>query len=314
MRFRRSHRTTWNSRMFSPNRQPRSYHRTGHGIVPLTCCQELNSPRVEYTPCPFRSARQWRIASRRLSNKSSFVPPTSPAACSFFVGKKDESLQPCIDYRTVNDHTVKLPYPLSLVTAALEELCGTCIFSELDMRSDYNLICIRQGNEWKTVGFITPSGHYEYRVMLYGLSNSLSVFQGFMSEVFREFLHLFVIVFIDIILIYYQNMAEYCHHVMQVLCQLRKHFLYLKLEKCEFHRPEVQILGYILSANWIQMDQGKVQPIRDWSQPQSVKELQRFLGFANFYQKLIQNFSLLSAPLTSMVHKKPKSLSWNSKA
>ncbi len=149
--------------------------------------------------------------------------------------------------------------------------------------------------------------------MPYGLSNSPSVFQEFMNEVFREFLHQFVIVYIDDILIYSRNLAEHRHHVTQVLEQLRRHHLYLKLEKCEFHRPTVQFLGYIVSTDGIQMDQGKVQAIRDWPQPQSVKELQRFLGFANFYRRFVQNFSLLSAPLTSMLRQKPKSLSWNLK-
>ncbi len=241
-------------------------------------------------------------------------PSTSPAASSFFfVGKKYGGLRPCIDYRTLNAHTVKLPYPLPLVPAALEELRGARIFSKLDLRSAYNLVRIREGNEWKT-GFITPSGHYEYQVMPYELSNSPSVFQGFMNEVFREFLHKFVIVYIDDILIYSRNLAEHRHHVTQVLEQLRKHHLYLKLKKCEFHRPVVQFLGYIVSADGIQMDQGKIQAIRDWPQPQSVKELQRFFGFANFYRRFIQNFSLLSAPLTSMLRQKPKSLSWKTEA
>ncbi len=150
-------------------------------------------------------------------------PSTSPAASSFFfMGKKDGGLRPCINYRTHNAHTVKLPYPLSLVPAALEELRGARIFLKLDLRFAYNLFRIREGDEWKTA-FITPSGHYEYQVMPYGLSNSPSVFQGFMNEVFREFLHRFVIVYIDDILIYSRNLAEHRHHVMQVLQQLRKH-------------------------------------------------------------------------------------------
>ncbi len=103
-----------------------------------------------------------------------------------------------------------------------------------------------------------------------------------MNEVFREFLHRSVIVYIDDILIYSQNLAEHRHHVKQVLEHLRKHHLYLKLEKCEFHCSTVQFLGYILSAYGIQMDQEKVQAIlrpkvqaiRDWPQPQSIKELQ----------------------------------------
>ncbi|XP_016384664.1 RNA-directed DNA polymerase homolog [Sinocyclocheilus rhinocerous] len=190
-------------------------------------------------------------------------PSTSPTASSFFfVGKKDGGLRPCIDYRTLNEHTVKLPYPLPLVPATLEELHGARIFSKLDLRSAYNLVRIREGDEWKTA-FITPSGHYTYQVMPYGLSNSPSVFQGFMNKVFRVFLHKFVIVYIDDILIYSRNLAEHCHHITQVLHQLRKHHLYLKLKKCEFHLPTVQFLGYILSADGIQMDQGKVRSICD---------------------------------------------------
>ncbi len=87
---------------------------------------------------------------------------TSPVALSFFfVGKKDGG-RPCIDYRTLNDHTVKLPYPLPLVPADLEELRGARIFSNLDLWSAYNLVCIREGDEWK-MAFITLSVHYEYR-------------------------------------------------------------------------------------------------------------------------------------------------------
>ncbi len=220
-------------------------------------------------------------------------------------------LRPCIDYRALNSQTVKLPYPLPLVPAALEELRGARIFSKLDLRSAYNLVRIREGDEWKTA-FITPSGHYEYLVMLYGLSNS--IFQEFMNEVFREFLHRFVIVYIDDILIYSRNLADHRHHVAQVLQKLRQFRLYLMLEKCEFHRPMVQLLGYIIGREGIQMDQGKVTAVAEWPTPQTIKELQRFIGFANFYSRFIKGFSLLTAPLTTLLRGKPKSLSWSSNA
>ncbi len=99
-------------------------------------------------------------------------PSTSPAASSFFlVAKKDGGLRPCIDYWALNKITVKFRYPLPLVLAALEQLRGARIFTKLDLRSAYNLIRIREGDEWKTA-FVTPTGHYEYRVMPYGLANS----------------------------------------------------------------------------------------------------------------------------------------------
>ncbi len=191
-------------------------------------------------------------------------PSTSPAASSFFfVAKKDGGLRPCIDYRVLNAHTVKFAYPLPLVPATLEELRGASIFTKLDLRSAYNLVRIRRGDEWKTA-FITPSGHYEYRVMTYGLSNSPSVFQNFMNEVFRDMLHRFVIVYIDDILIYSPNLDEHQQHVTQVLQRLRQHHLYLKLEKCEFHQSTVQFLGYVITPDGVQMDQGKVEAVRNW--------------------------------------------------
>ncbi|XP_016377873.1 RNA-directed DNA polymerase homolog [Sinocyclocheilus rhinocerous] len=149
--------------------------------------------------------------------KQEFIrPSTSPATSSFFfVGKKDGGLQLCVNYRALNSQTVKFRYPLPPVPATLEQLCGAHTFTKLDLRSAYNLIRICEGDEWKTA-FVTPSGHYEYQVMPYGLSNSPSVFQGFMNEVIREFLHRFVIVYIDNILIYSQNLAEHRQHVPSI--------------------------------------------------------------------------------------------------
>ncbi|KAI2653738.1 Transposon Tf2-11 polyprotein [Labeo rohita] len=228
-------------------------------------------------------------------------PSTSPAASSFFfVGKKDGGLRPCIDYRQLNSQIIQQPYPLPLVPAALKELRGAQVFTKLDLRSVYNLVRIREGDEWKTA-FVTPTGHCEYQVMPYGLSISPSVFQTFMNEVFREFLHRFVVVYIDDILIYSRNLAEHRQHIQQVLLKLRQHHLYLKLEKCEFHKPSVQFLGYNISAEGVLMDQGKVDAIQKWPQPNSIKELQRFLGFTNFYCRFIKGYSSITAPLTSLL-------------
>ncbi len=161
-------------------------------------------------------------------NQGFIRPSTSPAASSFFfVAKKDGGLRPCIDYRVLNDQTVKFAYPLPLVPAALEELRGACVFSKLDLRSAYNLIRIRRGDEWKTA-FVTPTGHYEYRVMPYGLSNSPSIFQNFMNEIFRDMINRFVLIYIDDILIYSPNIEEHHRHVTRVLQRLRQHYLYLK--------------------------------------------------------------------------------------
>ncbi|KAG1925598.1 hypothetical protein F2P79_025429 [Pimephales promelas] len=218
-------------------------------------------------------------------------PSTSPAAAGFFfVKKKDGGLRPCIDYRGLNDITVKYRYPLPLVPAALEQLRQAKYYTKLDLRNAYNLIRIREGDEWKTA-FSTTSGHYEYSVMPFGLSNSPSVFQAFMNDVFRDMLDRWVIVYIDDILIYSNSLEEHVQHVRSVLQRLIQFHLYAKMEKCEFHQTSISFLGYVISQDGVAMDEKKVRGVVDWPIPQTVKELQRFLGFANFYRRFIRNFT-----------------------
>ncbi|KAL0172961.1 hypothetical protein M9458_033272 [Cirrhinus mrigala] len=223
-------------------------------------------------------------------------PSTSPAASPFFfVAKKDGGLRPCIDYRALNQVTVKFSYPLPLVPSALEQLCGAQIYSKLDLRSAYNLVRIRRGDEWKTA-FITPSGHYEYL--------------NFMNTIFQEYLNRFVIVYIDDILIYSPSLSEHIGHVKLVLQKLREFTLLLKAEKCKFHVTHTSFLGYIISPTGVCMDERKVVAISSWPTPTTVKELQRFLGFSNFYRRFIKNYSQVVSPLTSLLKNKPKKLTW----
>ncbi|KAK3549488.1 hypothetical protein QTP86_002328 [Hemibagrus guttatus] len=158
---------------------------------------------------------------------------------------------------------------------------------------------------------MTPTGHYEYLVMPYGLANAPSVFQDFMHTVLREFLHKSVLVHIDDILIYSRSLAEHRWHVEEVLQRLRDYQLFLKAKKCAFHQPSVHFLGYVIDSSGVRMDEGKVAAIRDWPVPTTIKELQRFLGFANFYRRFIRGYSSLTSPLTNLLQNKPMSLTWN---
>ncbi|KAI2646333.1 Transposon Tf2-9 polyprotein [Labeo rohita] len=237
-------------------------------------------------------------------------PSTSPAAAGFFfVGKKDGGLRSCIDYRGLNNITVKFRYPLPLVPPALEQLREATIYTKLDLRSAYNLIRIKEGDEWKTA-FLTTRGHYEYQVMPYGLANAPAVFQSFINEILKEFMNKFVIAYIDDILIYSKTETEHIAHVRTVLSRLLENQLYVKAEKCEFHVHHTSFLGYLVSRQGVKMDPTKVQAVTDWPQPTTVKELQRFLGFANFYRRFICNYSAIAYPLTSLLKNKPKKLYW----
>ncbi len=209
-------------------------------------------------------------------------PSISPASAGFFfVKKKDGGLRPCIDYRALNDLTVKFCYPLPLDPAALEQLRTAKYFTKLDLRSAYNLIRIREGDEWKTA-FSTTSEHYEYLVMPFGLVNSPSVFQAFINDVFRDMLNRWVIVYIDDILIYSDSYEDHVKQVRSVLQRLLTHQLYAKIEKCEFHQTSVSFLRYVISSGGVAMDDKKVQAVIDWPQPVTLKEFQRFLGLCQF--------------------------------
>ncbi|KAK3546616.1 hypothetical protein QTP70_031231, partial [Hemibagrus guttatus] len=200
----------------------------------------------------------------------------------FFIGKKDGGLHPCVDYWGLNAIMVRYPYPLPLVPAALEQL-REAIFTKLYLRSAYNLIRIREWDEWKTA-FHTTSGHYEYLVMPYGLTNAPAVFQSLINEVFKDVLNKYVIAYIDDILIYSSSMTEHIQHVCTMLTRLLTHHLYIKAEKSEFHRSSITFLGYVISQQAVEMDQAKVLAVTGWPEPDTIKELQCFLGFANFYR------------------------------
>ncbi|XDV33933.1 hypothetical protein PO909_004169 [Leuciscus waleckii] len=227
-------------------------------------------------------------------------PSSSPAGAGFFfVGKKDGSLRPCIDYRGLNNITVKNTYPLPLMSSAFERLQGASLFTKLDLRNAYHLVRIREGDEWKTA-FNTPRGHFEYLVMPFGLSNSPAVFQALVNDVLRDMVDQFIYVYLDDILIFSSSLQEHVQHVRRVLQRLLENGLFVKAEKCEFHAQSVSFLGYIISSEGVRMDPEKVKAVVEWPIPDSRKALQRFLGFANFYRRFIRNFSQLAAPLTAL--------------
>ena len=185
-------------------------------------------------------------------------PSSSPAGAGFFfIGKKDGSLRPCIDYRGVNDITVKNRYPLPLMTSAFELLQGATVFMKLDLRNAYHLVRIREGDEWKTA-FNTPTGHWEYLVMSFGLSNTPAVFQSLVNDVLRDMINKFVFVYQDDILVFFKDPKEHNTHIRKVLQRLLKNRLFVKAEKCEFACTSTTFLGYIISAGSIGMDPEKV--------------------------------------------------------
>ncbi|KAJ8374999.1 hypothetical protein SKAU_G00055790 [Synaphobranchus kaupii] len=227
-------------------------------------------------------------------------PSSSPAGAGFFfVGKKDGSLRPCIDYRGLNQVTIRNKYPLPLINTAFEALSPAVTFTKLDLRNAYHLVRIREGDEWKTA-FNTPLGHYEYLVVPFGLTNAPAVFQSMVNDVLRDLLGRSVFVYIDDILIFSQSPQEHVRHVREVLQRLLENQLFVKAEKCSFHASTVPFLGFIIEEGSIRADPVKIKAVTEWPQPTSRKHLQQFLGFANFYRRFIRNYSSIAAPLTKL--------------
>ncbi len=238
--------------------------------------------------------------------RASSSPIGSPV---LFVKKKDGTLRLCVDYRALNAITVRNRYPLPLINNLLDQLSTAKIFSKLDLRGAYNLIRIAKGEEWKT-SFRTRYGAFEYLVMPFGLMNAPATFQNFMNDVFREYLDRFMIVYLDDILIYSSNISEHVGHVKLVLDRLKQNNLFAKLEKCVFHAPSLEFLGYVISNKGISMDKNKVEVIVNWPVPSSIKALQSFLGFGNFYRRFIASYSSLARPLFDLL-KKNAVFEWN---
>lgn len=231
-------------------------------------------------------------------------PSSSPVGAGFFfVEKKDKTLRPCIDFRGINDITVKNKYPLPLIDSAFGPLHQATVFSKLDLRNAYHLIRIKEGDEWKTA-FNTPLGHFEYLVMPFGLTNAPAVFQALINDVLRDMLNRFVFVYLDDILIFSRDLDEHVQHVRLVLKRLLENRLFVKVEKCDFHVSSVSFLGFVVEKGQLKADPAKVQAVTEWPVPSTRKHLQRFLGFANFYRRFIRNYSQVAAPLTQLTSSK----------
>jgi len=219
-----------------------------------------------------------------------------------FVKKKDGSLRLCVDWRGLNSITKKDRYPLPLIPNLLNRLCGSRIFTKIDLRGVYNLVWIAPGDKWKTA-FRTCYGSFDFLMMHFGLTNAPATFQCLMNTIFADCLDTFIVIYLDDILIFSKNPEEHWEHVREVLTRLRKNQLFAKPEKCEFSVNKTEFLGFKISPNSISMSQSKVDAILKWPTPKNLKQVQSFLGFANFYWRFVFNYSDIVIPLTRLTRK-----------
>ena len=234
----------------------------------------------------------------------------SPAGAPIlFVPKPEGRLRLCVDYRQLNKLTILDKYPLPSMSELQDRVAGATIFTKLDLKDGYHLMRIKKGDEWKTA-FRTRYGQYEYKVMPFGLVNAPATFPRMMNKILHEFLDQGVVVYLDDIFIYSKAHAEHVAMVKKVLSRLMEHQLAVSIKKSEFHVNAVELLGYIVATDGVTMSTRKVDSIRKWKVPRSVKEVQIFLGFANFYQRFIENYLQICKPITETLKGDKQKFSW----
>ncbi|CUA68987.1 Transposon Tf2-12 polyprotein [Rhizoctonia solani] len=272
--------------------------------ISCNTCGDPNKP-VKGPVYPVRASddEEMRKTLKEQLDKGLIVPSKSKYSSPVhFVNKKNGKRRMVVDYRQLNANTVKNAYPLPLIQTLVEKLRGSTVFSTLDLKSGYNLVRIRKGDEWKTT-FKTKYRLFEYRVMPFGLCNAPAAFQHFMNDIFRDILDVYVVVYLDDILIFSKSQEEHVKHVQEVLKRLRDNACYCNLEKCFFFKSEVEYLGVIANGEGVRANPDKITKAVDWATPRSVKGVQEFLGFINFYRRFIKDFNKLAVPLYRLINK-----------
>jgi hypothetical protein len=184
----------------------------------------------------------------------------------------------------------------------VDELHGAFFFTKLDLRSGYHQVRMHLSDLEKTA-FRTHHDHFEFPVMPFGLSNAPATFQALMNDVLQPFLHWFVLVFFDDILVYSSSWTQHLQHIRLALKALQRHSFQVKRSKCSFGERSVAYLGHVISANSVAMDDDKAEAVASWPEPRSVRGVRGFLGLAGYYCKCIRDFGSIAAPLTCLLRK-----------
>ena len=247
-----------------------------------------NRPPYRLSP---KEQEELEIQIRDLLDQQFIRPSTSPYRASIlFVPKKDGRWRMRVDYRALNKQTIKDKFPLPRIDELLESLGKARVFTALDLASGYHQIGVAEGSIEKTA-FRTARGHYEFVVMPFGLTNAPSVFQRLMNKLFRDELGLFVLVYLDDILVFSESVEIHWEHLRRVLQRLRESRLYGRLHKCEFLKDRVQYLGFDVSAEGMRPSDDKIKTILEWPTPETQKDVRSFLGLCSFYRRFVRGFS-----------------------
>jgi len=215
-------------------------------------------------------------------------PQMSPV---FFVGKKDGSKRMVMNYHNLNDQTVKNNYLLPLIIDLIDNIEGKKIFTKIDLRWGFNNVRIKEGDEWKGA-FTTYVGSFEPTVIFFEITNSLATFQVIMNKILRDLINKGkVVAFVDDVLVKTETEEEHDEIVEEILRRLEENDLYVKPEKCVWKARKIGFLEMIIGPKGVEIEKEKVDRVLIWPEPKNIKDIRKFLGFANYYRRFIKKFT-----------------------
>ena len=269
---------------------------------------ELEPGKEPPAKAPYRlSGPELEELKKQLKDlaEAGFIRPSrSPyGAPVLFQRKKDTNeLRMCCDYRALNKQTIRNRYPLPLAADCFDKLAKARVFSKLDLKQGYYQVRIVEGDERNTA-IVMRYGSFEFLVMPFGLCNAPATFCTLMNDVLRPYLDTFVVVYLDDIVIFSDNMEDHKRHLALVFEALKKNQLYLKKSKCMFAQTEIPFLGHIVGPGYIRMEPSRIKAIEEWAEPKNVHEMRIFLGMTNYERKFVEGYSKITAPLTDLLKK-----------
>ena len=240
------------------------------------------------------------------------VSTSEYAAPILFAKKADGSLRLCVDYRGLNKITKKVQFPLPNIDTLLDSFAGSTVFTALDLAQGYHQLRVKEDDIHKTA-FKTQFGLFEFCVMPFGLTNAPATFQRVMTHILKPHINSFVLVYLDDILIFSRNKEEHLEHLEKVFSLLEQNDFRLRLDKCFFAKDKLNYLGHTISSAGLQPESSKIEAVKSWPKPQSVTQVQQFLGFCNFYRRYVKNFSQIAEPLYALTRKTTTGFSWSAK-
>jgi len=216
--------------------------------------------------------------------------------------KKDGSQRLCVDYRKLNSLTINDKMPLPHIHEVIDRLQGAKYFTTLDIAWGYWHVEMDPKSITKTA-FVTNQGHYEWLVMPFGLKNAPATFQRIIQTALSDLLYKGAINYLDDFIIYTETFEEHIELLREVFKRLRQHNIKLKLSKCFFAKSEVEYLGHIISHNTVKPSPRKIEAVKEFPIPKTVREVRRFLGLTGYYRRFIENFSIRAKPLSDLTKK-----------